>query len=516
MNPYVAILYALVVVVASTLSTVRGLHIFQLNSYKAATHLRWLLAHASRLWTQALLLLCLVALVFFCPLFLQVLLLVAVGLLCFYNAPAKDAKKPLVFTGRVKRMIAAFALLTACILVFSAFAPPRIRPLVIGLAYVISPFMPIVANLINTPIEASIRGYYIRDAKKMLKACPDLLVIGITGSYGKTSVKYFLATLLKSRYNVLMTPESYNTPMGVVKTIRENLRSTHEIFICEMGARRPGDIKELCDIVNPRHGVITSIGPAHLETMGSIDAITKTKFELARHIDGHGTIFLNGDDAHIRGAMPQQDHRTYGLGHDNDCHAYDIRISPDGTVFSLNLRGRELAGLQTQLIGEHNVTNLAGAVAVSAFLGVSDQEIRAQLRKITAPPHRLQLLRNAGTVIIDDAYNSNPKGCEAALKTLSLIEGYRILITPGMVELGASQYDCNHAFGMQAAGVCDFVILVGGKQTKPILDGLHDAGFDDARIHVADHLREALARAHGIDPGKQKVILLENDLPDNY
>ena len=159
----------------------------------------------------------------------------------------------------------------------------------------LAPLLTVIGNIVNSPIEKANRQYYINDAKKMLKACPDLKVIGITGSYGKTSVKYYLSTVLKAKYNVLMTPESYNTPMGVVKTIREQLRPTHEVFVCEMGARHVGDIKEICDIVFPEYGIITSIGEQHLETFKSIDNIIKTKFELYDAVSDKSKMFLNGD-----------------------------------------------------------------------------------------------------------------------------------------------------------------------------------------------------------------------------
>lgn len=184
----------------------------------------------------------------------------------------------------------------------------------------------------------------------MLKACPDLKVIGITGSYGKTSVKYYLSTVLKAKYNVLMTPESYNTPMGVVKTIREQLRPTHEIFVCEMGARHVGDIKEICDIVFPEYGIITSIGEQHLETFKSIENIIKTKFELYDAVADKDKMFLNGDNENITKTLIGKGDKishTYGLNEQNETYAYDIKVTNKGTVFSVCCRGQKIEGLQT-------------------------------------------------------------------------------------------------------------------------------------------------------------------------
>lgn len=160
-------------------------------------------------------------------------------------------------------------------------------------------FLDIVANVINHPMEAGINQHYINDAVKAEKR-PGLTVISVTGSYSKTSVKFYLQTLLQEKYNVLVTPESFNTPMGVVRTIRGSLKPTTEIFVCEMGARHVGDIKEICDMVHPNHGVITSIGPQHLETFFNMENIQKTKFELADALPEGGMLFLNGDNDYIQ------------------------------------------------------------------------------------------------------------------------------------------------------------------------------------------------------------------------
>ena len=140
---------------------------------------------------------------------------------------------------------------------------------------------------------------YVKDARRILESMPGLTVIGITGSYGKTSTKNFLHSLLSVKYNVLMTPESYNTTMGVVRTVRERLRPTHQVFIVEMGAKNPGDIREICDLVRPKYGMITSIGEQHLETFKTLDNIIKTKFELADAIPRRDCL-LNLDNRYIR------------------------------------------------------------------------------------------------------------------------------------------------------------------------------------------------------------------------
>ena len=325
----------------------------------------------------------------------------------------------------------------------------------------------------------------------MLAACPNLTVIGVTGSYGKTSVKFYLNTLLKAKYNVLMTPESYNTPMGVVKTVRGSLRATHEIFICEMGAKYVGDIKELCDIVHPKHGILPSIGPPHLARCKSLPQEKNTKFEP----DGAKTYLLNSDSKY---------------------KAKLISVGDKGTTFEVTTPDGEKEEFTTKLIGTHNCLNILGAIAVSHELGISLAELRPQVRRLESVPHRLELSKRVGMTLIDDSYNSNPSGTKAALETLSFFEGEKILVTPGMVELGDKQEEYNCEFGRNAATVCDYVALVGERQTKSIYKGLIEAGFDESHIFVSPALGDALAKVGAIRTDKKKIVLLENDLPDNY
>ncbi len=513
------IICLLLAAVSSVLTVIRTTHMFQLNSYKTAVQLKWMGSNFRHYIINMILLVISVAAAFTNAVWLYIVFCIFAIISAFVNRPMKNAKKPLVYTARVKRM-----LVTDCIIWLAAFSAAffagdeRFGLFGMGISLSLVPLIPLIGNSINSPIEKAIRQYYINDAKKMLKACPDLKVIGITGSYGKTSVKYYLSTVLKAKYNVLMTPESYNTPMGVVKTIREQLRPTHEVFVCEMGARHVGDIKEICDIVFPEYGIITSIGEQHLETFKSIDNIIKTKFELYDAVSDKNKMFLNGDNENIQSNLrtkTEKGYHTYGLNHENETYAYDISVSQKGTKFSVCCNGEVIEDLQTPLIGEHNVTNLTGVIAVCVQLGVPAEDIKMYIKKLSSPPHRLQLTRRGNTAIIDDAYNSNPAGCEAALKTLSLFEGTKILITPGMVELGKMQDKCNYDFGRSAAAVCDLVYLVGRKQTEAIRKGLADAGYDDNKITVSDSFVEAFNQASAAS-GSQKIILIENDLPDNY
>jgi UDP-N-acetylmuramoyl-tripeptide--D-alanyl-D-alanine ligase len=498
--------------VATGLAIRRHLHIFQLNEYAVGAQLGWLARHRTY-WAGPLVGLVCALTSLAWPTGGAIAVLVWLVIAAGANWRTGPAKKPLVYTARVKRLLVTIGLLVAALAVVTALVSAPARPLLGALAYVVTPLWPVVANVLNAPVEAAVRQHYLRDARRLLGAQPGLIRIGITGSYGKTSLKYYLATLLKGHYAVLMTPESYNTPMGITKTIRGQLRATHQVFVCEMGARRPGEIRQCCQLVGPSIGVITAIGEQHLETFGSQAAILATKLELASAVRGRGRLYLNGDNALLRAHQPDQDCWWYGLGADNQTVGFDIAVSGRGTRFSVRHNGLTIPDLATPLIGAHTVQNLVGAIAVALDLGVSPGEVRAQLRKLTPAPHRLALSRSGDVTLIDDAYNSNPAGAAAALDTLGLFSGTKILITPGMVELGERQAVLNEQFGAQAA-ICDRVWLVGAKQTEPVAKGLLGAGFDPARLRVVDDVGTALAQARAL-PG-EKVILVENDLPDNY
>jgi len=371
-----------------------------------------------------------------------------------------------------------------------------------------------LANLINAPIEAAVRNYYLKDAKRILRDCPDLKIIGITGSYGKTSMKHFLTAILKQRYNVLMTPKNYNTPMGVTITVRGYLRGYHEIFVCEMGAKKKGEIKELCDIVHPCDGIVTSIGPQHLESFKSMENIISTKMALADEVKG-GKAFLNIDNEYIA-KEKREGAVTYGTVEGADYRGKVISVSKKGTEFSVTYPdGREYV-FHTCLLGAHNVQNICGAVAIADSYGVAPDEIADGIASIKAIPHRLELIEKGGLTVIDDAYNSNPAGAKAALDALSYFEDYKILVTPGMVELGEKEEELNAAFGAQAAAVCDFVVLVGEKRAVPIKRGLIEAGYPEDKIFVAGSIGDAMNKVYSLTTDKKKVVLLENDLPDNY
>lgn len=505
-------------------------HMFQQNSYKPTEYREWLRVKSNigRLLGKTL----------YALISLPLLLLGGRGCLtavCLLNIMTimvnkpRHAKKPLVYTARVKRMLATTGILfAAAVLAAAVFTAAftdaltggmceKICAFVLTVLFVLIPALVLLVNWLNHPIEQGINRHYINDAARILKEMPDLTVIGVTGSYGKTSVKYYLSKLLSTQFSVLHTPGNYNTTLGVVRTIREQMKSFHEIFICEMGAREVGDIKEICDLVHPRYGIITSIGPQHLQSFHSIDNIIHTKFELADAVPEDGKVFLNYDNDYIRGHKTDKTVVSYGTGKEKARYAaYDISVSRDGSAFKMkDGNGREFQ-FHTRLVGNHNVQNIAGAIAVANTLGIPMEKLLYPVKQLESVPHRLQLLKQGNRTVLDDAYNSNKSGFKAALDTLSMFEELRILVTPGMVELGERQYEENEEIGVYAHDKCDYAVLVGKEQTKPIQDGLLKAGFPGQRMILVDSIEEAFQMVNAISDERQKVVLIENDLPDNY
>ena len=448
-----------------------SMHMFQLNSYFYEKHMRWMKKNLKKVLLQVILACIPGALLLlnnsFADLIVAIILLVSI----FYNVPKAKSKISLKLTSRVKRMFATeLVLIAVCVFIFGF--DKYILGKLFGLN-AIAHFICMIANFINTPIEKAVKQWYINDAKKILKDMPNLTVIGITGSYGKTSVKNFLYKTLSGKYEVLITPKNYNTTMGVVKTIRENLKPTHQIFVCEMGATKVGDIKEICDLVNPTVGIITSIGPQHMESFKSIENVIKTKFELADSVKANGgTVFLNYNNEYIAKQKPDMNFKTYGVENKKlDYNGYNLTSSSKGLTFKVLNADKKEVEFKTSLIGKHNIINIVGAIACANFLGVKIESLVPRVREIQGVEHRLQLLPHGNLTIIDDSYNSNPVSSKSALDTLGEFEGTKIVVTPGLIELGAQEEKYNFELGEYAAGVCDYIYLVGENHSKPILDG---------------------------------------------
>ncbi len=548
LSPYGAILALLIIVAWSGFRCVHALHMLQLDSYWNTRLLQWLWAMPGRRLIDSQSGLVLVGLcglhvvlwtleIGYAPYLVLGLWCIA-GVILLWRRKQPQAKKALVYTTRAVRIL----VLAVCINIAMAGAVgfyalgqvaqgstvseeyKAVALLLTGgfITIQLAPLAVILANLMLAPVQLTINAVYFSSAKKRLRQYAPI-VVGITGSYGKTSTKYFLHTLLSQRFNTLKTPQSVNTLMGICRIINDDLQSQHHVFVVEMGAYRRGIIQRLSNFVHPCIGVLTAIGPQHLERFKTLENIEAAKYELIESLPSSGMAVFNNDDPRCRKLADRTKGvkvLRYGLDGSQPglrVWAEEITQSIHGLSFTLVDSEGCRATTNTVLLGRHNVLNLLAAACVALEMGLTLEDIAHTIPEIEPAPHRLQLLHGAGGVtVIDDSYNANPMGAAEALEILRAFKtGKRVLVTPGMVELGRIADEQNEEFGASAANICDYVLLVGPKQTQAILKGLERKQFPRERIRIVRDLAEATSELHHIVQAGD-VVLFENDLPDLY
>lgn len=511
------------------------LQVIQLSGYKTKGYFVWLkstkckyvgrLVVLSFLSTAALLVTNVLLKQFFVYKILTYLGLVFYFLFCtifiinMYNAPQKV---PLKYTKRMTRLLVVLfvvVMVTSFLIMMGSYRfIEYLEYGALGLTPVFLPLFVLIAYWITAPFEHLNSLRYVKRAKKKISAHNGLVVIGITGSYGKTSVKNILTTLLSEKFKVCATPYSYNTPLGLSKTILENLNDSHEIFVAEMGAKYVGDIKYLCEMARPNIGLITGIGNQHLATFGTIDNLIKTKGELISCMDSNGKVYVNTESKASKelfnGATIKKEAICLGLN-DSRIKAENIKLSSSGTEFDLVIDENKVA-VKTFLLGKHNISNILLCSLVAYDLGVSLEEIKEGILKLVAPAHRLAIVPSSNNlIIIDDAYNGSVEGAKAALEVIKEFEGNKIVITPGLVELGQDEYRANFELGKNMSTIADYVIVDGTINYDAICAGLMEGGFNMEKLLRAGSLKQAVEVLNSISkPGD--VVLFENDLPDNY
>lgn len=487
------------------------MHMFQLNSYIGKIHISWLKKNYIKTISQIIIITISSTLENFNNIITLIISAILFAFSIWYVIPKQKYKVTLKITSRVIRLfITELIILVLIIIVKDIKSFMIIKFTIINITL---PILCVIANYINLPIEHLIKKIYTKKAIKILENMPNLTVIGVTGTYGKTSVKNFLEKTLSTKYEVITTPKNYNTPMGIVKTIRNELKPYHNIFICEMGATKIGDIEEICRIVKPKIGVITAIGPQHLDSFKSIDNIIKTKFELSEYLKkNNGIVFLNYDNEFISNYKKESHVITFGTNNSNlDFNAYNINSSSKGIEFNIsNVK------YKSKLIGKHNAVNLTCAISISIFLKIPLNTLVSRIKEIENIEHRLNVISRGNITILDDSYNSNPISSISALDTLLEFKTIRIIVTPGLVELGNDTDKYNYSFGKNISKTCDFVFLVGKSNSKALYDGITSQNFDKKNIFFIKTPTEAMQKITTMFNDKKVTVLLENDLPDNY
>lgn len=437
-----------------------------------------------------------------------------------YSAPQKT---PLKYTSRMTRLVVVYAVLVFVLsmlfLNLSFLYIPYFKYGAIGLTPMFIPILVCVAYYITYPFETLHNKSFVNKAKRHLSNHKNLIKIGITGSYGKTSVKNILSTLLSVKYNVCSSPMSYNTPLGLSKTILNSLNEKDEIFIAEMGARFVGDINTLCDIIKPEIGVITGIGNQHLLSFKTKENLIKTKSELTDFIcKNNGKMFFNGDNQEVKNMAEKcscEKIVSLAFEENNMLYATDLEYDRAGVNFTL-VNGQKKIKTSARLLGFHNISNIVLCANICLSLGLTLEEIEKGIQRLVPSAHRLALVPSSGSlIVIDDAYNGSVEGASAALEVLASYTSKKIVITPGLVELGKEQYDSNKQLGVLIAKKADYIIINGTTNFEALEEGLKEGGMAEDKILRAGSLKQAVTQLYDItEPGD--VVLFENDLPDNY
>jgi UDP-N-acetylmuramoyl-tripeptide--D-alanyl-D-alanine ligase len=452
-----------------------------------------------------------------------------------------EVKKTFVRTQRATRMLgmiyiqtALFAVLWLIVVNEVSLESDRFSASLIAIGglvnFLLAPAWLMLGNVLMTPVEAAMRQRFIHQAESVLESIQPK-IIGITGSYGKTTTKNFLRDILGGRYKIYATPKSYNTLMGICLAINNDVANDYSIeyFISEMGAYVGGEIERICQLTPPDISIVVEVGPQHLERFGTLKNTARAKYEIIENLPPHGLGVFNWDNAYVR--------EMYEKGYPDNRIAVSKAVSPDdvpenGPRFIASEIQETLNGLgftisdtqtgdseriETPVIGRHNVTNLLLSIAVAVHEGMSLHDVALRAKMLQPAESRLvRQTSDTGITIINDAYSANPVGVISALQVLGMhTTGKRLLITPGMVELGELQDKENYKLGELATEYATDIILVGEKQTEPIKQGILSTHFSPENLHTVETLSDAVNwYQDNLEAGD--AVLFLNDLPDTY
>ncbi len=454
--------------------------------------------------------------------------------------PRKSPKKKLVTTERARRIF--FPTFVTCFLIASwcwlPQYPYNLSPWPWIIVIQLVPFVLFAVNAALRPFESVVQKQFWNEARqKMHELQPT--TIAITGSFGKTSVKHMLGHILSSQAPTLITPGSVNTPMGITRIVREQLEDTHKYFIVEMGAYGPGSIASLCELTPPDYGVITSIGHAHYERFKSLETVVRAKYELAEavlskegSVPGYMVVHErtlrfayarqmraeNRDQFTACGDPPDENiHRRKDVIFldDTDAHILHVEQTSLGLDIKFSYQGMTY-NLAPRIFGLHHAHNCVLAAVTALQLGVDINHIQMSLESLPQIPHRLEVRRSSdgSYTIIDDSYNSNPVGFRSALDLLKLLAGSsrKILITPGMVELGIAHDEAHGQIGEYASNICDVAVVIRPSRIPTFVKNYKTKG--KMLIEVSSYSEAAQWLEDNHQEGD--FVLIENDLPDMY
>lgn len=522
-----------VVTLACCAASVHYIHALQMGRYQVPAYRQWLAKNRDRILKENVLWAFAAAMLrMYLPVLLSMflkeeafrrtlsawlVLLVFCGLMAWvaWRDYSRPSKRPFAVTQRVRRLLTVQFLL--CLLLTTLMAmmkPVSVSPYFL---YALMPFMVLLAAMIIEPYETRLNAGFFKSARKKVREHKNLITVGITGSYGKTNVKFILRDILSKKYKVLATPASFNTAMGISRVVNDQLKPEHQVFIAEMGATHVGDIKELVGLVRPKYGILTSIGPRHMDTFGSMENIASTKFELIQGLPKDGlAVFGSGDD-YISRLYALCKHEKCRIGLEGDAGAFmradNLTFSDRGSSFDMVCADGGFVRCRTRLLGSYNVKNILLAAALARKMGMEMGEIGDAVKGLSPIEHRMQLIPGDLTVI-DDTLNEDADSAFEALRVIAQMPGRRIVVTPGLGEQGGKESDVNFALGTVMADSADAVILVGRRAfTRSIIRGLMQSGFSRSNLHPADDMDDASEILQEISDAGD-TVLFESRIPD--
>ena len=521
---------------------------YQIEEYMSRRYLRWIIGERERLFPMRPLGAWFIGIALGFLMgeapdsLVPIIINIIAGLIASVPQSETEIKKTFNRTQRATRIIiTAFVISALSYMLLSGILNsinlPDIRVIAVAIVstsgliiFLCAPIWLTLSNLILTPVDAYLQRRFLNQATQVLNNIHPK-IIGITGSYGKTTTKNFLRDILSIRYRTYATPKSYNTLMGISLAINRDLTEDYSIeyFISEMGAYVPGEIERICQLTPPDMSIVTEVGPQHLERFGTLENVKIAKYEIIKNLPQDGVGVFNWDNPYIQEMVAEGYPNTrisvsrelnLDEAHEKNITwiATDIQESLQGLSFTIiNIQTNEQEQITTSIVGEHNVTNLLLSTAVAYHEGISLRDIAARIRTLQPAESRLMTQTTAeGITIINDAYSANPKGVRSALKVLGMYQsGKRLLITPGMIELGDLHDTENRKLGEYAAQFATDIILIGREQTKPIFEGIQSTDFNMGKLQVIETLAEAIEWYQSNLKSGDTVLFL-NDLPDTY
>ncbi|MDA3814763.1 MAG: UDP-N-acetylmuramoyl-tripeptide--D-alanyl-D-alanine ligase [Patescibacteria group bacterium] len=424
-------------------------------------------------------------------------------------------RSQLTWTKKIVLIFIVTIILILTILSLSIFSPGYIGLFIIVLVIPALPFLIVISLEIIRPIDIFLKNKLVIRAKKVFKEnSKNLTVIGITGSYGKTSTREILSTILSEKFKVIKLDENINTDLGIAEFIIKKplLFQENDVFIVEMGAYKRGDIKKICELVGPDYSILTGINESHLVRFGNIENIIKAKFELPENTKEISV--LNFDDKNVK-----ENYEKFSINNSVkvSCdQVKDVKIIEafQGLEFTL-----ENTRFKTRLLALHNISLILLCIEIAKKLRLTQEELKRGIEKIDHIQHRLEPIHNKenGVLVIDDSYNGNFNGIVSGVEVLKRAKGRKIILTPGLVELGEKSKEIHNKIGkLFAENKTDLVLLIQNKETKHLIEGMKEVC---QLTEESYKLYNSTQEAHEDLPNVMKngdTIIFQNDLPDNY